>query len=493
MPSTRSRRLLLVCGLLLLALVGGRYLLALHRSTQGWGHFVSPGQQQGPIELSVNSAFLSDTSDPEQRYQALFQYFLRGALKFTDAAGSRINFPGAPSANGFDATGLEGFARTSTLFAAWLASGRAPILTDGGNGSSIDLVTYLKRAILAGTDPHSDGYWGKITDFNQRIVDAADVARILWMTRKQVWQQLDENQRTQISNWLLQVDYKKTYDNNWLLFPVTVDVVMRALGRQTADPTVNYLRFKTYYLSNGWYFNSPEGVDFYNTWGISYELFWLTLVDPAFDRDFIRSGLLQSAQLTSHLISPGGIPIMGRSICYRPAVSVPLVAESFLDSDSIAPGLARHSMDALWRYFVAHGILQDGTLTQGYFRTNLRFLDLYSGPGSCNWGLRSLVLAYLNAPGSAFWTEAEKPLPVQQGDYRLAFEKLGWVVSGNHDNGEITVEIPRNAASHPKAARYAWWNRLLEHLLRKPMRPENKAFKYDRPVYSSLHPYTDEP
>jgi hypothetical protein len=49
-------------------------------------------------------------------------------------------------------------------------------------------------------------------------------------------------------------------------------------------------------------------------------------VDPAFEPDFIVTALRQSAELTQHLISPQGIPIMGRSICYRTAVAVPLLA-----------------------------------------------------------------------------------------------------------------------------------------------------------------------
>ena len=60
------------------------------------------------------------------------------------------------------------------------------------------------------------------------------------MTRAQIWQLLDPSQQAQVAAWLRQVDGLKTPDNVWLLFPVTVDVVLRALGvADAADPAAN--------------------------------------------------------------------------------------------------------------------------------------------------------------------------------------------------------------------------------------------------------------
>jgi hypothetical protein len=93
--------------------------------------------------------------------------------------------------NGYAANGLEGFARTGPLLAAWVASGRNPTMVDAASGKQVDLVSYLRQGLLAGTDPKSGGYWGKIHSWDPRPVDSADVARIIWMTRSQIWQQLD--------------------------------------------------------------------------------------------------------------------------------------------------------------------------------------------------------------------------------------------------------------------------------------------------------------
>jgi len=102
---------------------------------------------------------------------------------------------------------------------------------------------------------------------------------------------------------------------------------------------------------------------------------------------------------------------MGRSICYRTAVPVPLIAATLLDSGQLPVGRAVRGLDVVWRYFVANGSLRDGALTQGYFKADPRLLDPYSGTGSCQWGLRSLVLAFMHPAGDRFWSASEEPLP----------------------------------------------------------------------------------
>jgi hypothetical protein len=115
-------------------------------------------------------------------------------------------------------------------------------------------------------------------------------------------------------------------------------------------------------------------------WGITYDLFWLHLVKPDFDGEFISDVLTQSALLTAHLIGLRGVPILGRSVIYRTAVPVPLLAESIADPSAATCGRARRALDAVWRYFIAHGCLRNGTLTQGYFDSDPRLVERYMVP-----------------------------------------------------------------------------------------------------------------
>lgn len=59
------------------------------------------------------------------------------------------------------------------------------------------------------------------------------------MTRSQIWQQPGRRQQAQLAAWLQQVDGLQMPDNIWLLFPVTVDVVLHSPGMSNATTISN--------------------------------------------------------------------------------------------------------------------------------------------------------------------------------------------------------------------------------------------------------------
>jgi hypothetical protein len=155
----------------------------------------------------------------------LFGYFLHGYVANAAPDLSLVHYPGLPSFRGYAVSGLEGFARTAPMLGAWIYSGRSPRVADPQTGKVIDLVSTLRSSVLAGVDPSSPGYWGKMNDNDQRIVEAADIARLLWLTRREIWFQLPSEEKSKIATWLLQVDKVKiSTRNTWILFPVTVHV-----------------------------------------------------------------------------------------------------------------------------------------------------------------------------------------------------------------------------------------------------------------------------
>jgi hypothetical protein len=448
----------------------------------------------GEVESQVKQEFLRD-APADARYRQLFRYFTGGFLHHLSPGFSRVNYCGAGSVNTLAITGLEGFARTAPMLAAWLHSGREASFVDPVTGTRVDLVSVLKTGILHGVDPGSPDYWGAITDHDQRLVEAADIARTLWLTRASIWDQLNEGERLKITRWLLPATRAATAQDNWILFPIVVDLVLTQLHAPLTDASLmarahrDFDDFKRFYLESGWFSDGPVRVDFYNAWGITYDLFWLAQFDPNFAPDFIAGALRDSAALTAHLISPRGVPIMGRSVCYRTALSVPVLAHGLAAPASAQAGLDLRALDAVWRYFIGHDVLQDGALTQGYFATDLRFLDQYSGGGSCQWGLRSLVLAFMHGPDDKFWSGPAPKLPVEAADYQLVYPKLGWKITGELRSGDITIEIPGNDAASDPPTPYTWHDRLLEAIVRRPFRPGNYETKYDRRFYSSSRPF----
>jgi hypothetical protein len=447
----------------------------------------------GGAETRVRAELLSD-APPEQRYRAVFVYFAHGFRRHLTGF-SRVQYCGAGSFNSYAISGLEGFARTAPLLAAWVYSGRGQVIQDPLDGRPIDLVAILKTGILGGVDRRSRDYWGDIRDNDQRIVEAADIARTLWLTRASIWQHLSEDEKRQVTQWLLPASRAATPQNNWILFPITVDLVLASLDAPADDAELTarahreFDKYKRFYSETGWFLDGSDGIDFYNTWGITYELFWLHQIASDFEPEFITPAIADSATLTEHLISPHGIPIMGRSVCYRTSVPVPVIAASLSTSPEAAPGVALRALDSVWRYFVGHDAISDGALTQGYFGPDPRFLDRYSGGGSCQWGLRSLVLAFMHGAGDRFWTDAPGRLPVEVSDYQLEYPKLGWRVAGHASTGEITIEILKNAEAINRPDPYTRFDELVETILRRPMRPGNYQVKYASRYYSSAHPF----
>lgn len=487
---TLPRKLALAGAVALLAVLG----LVAWQGVEGWGRYQPADRDEGAREAAVRAALLDDQRAAEQRYEALFAYFLHGFVTYATPDGARVQYRGLASRYGHSINGLEGFARTAPLLAAWVHSGRGTTVVDVPTGATIDLVAALRRGILAGTDPRSDAYWGTITDRDQRIVEAADIARVLWLTRDTLWNTLGPAEQRQVAAWLRQVDGVAVWQNNWRLFPVVVDLALTALGQGGELRRGSYDAFKRDYLGHGWFFDRPLGVDYYNTWGVTYDLHWIRLLQPEFDREFIAGALRDSALLTAHLIGPQGIPILGRSVCYRTAVPVPLLAGMQVDGmqvdgSAIAPGQARHALDVVWRHFVAHGSLRSGALTQGYFAADPRIVDAYTGTGSCHWGLRSLVLAFMQPPGAPFWTAPAERLPIESGDYRLDLPELGWTVEGRRDTATIVIRVARNTGPIVAPLPHTSWRQVAEQVLRRPLRPPNRAAQYDSPAYSSATPF----
>jgi hypothetical protein len=455
--------------------------------------FNSDCPSAGSREQLVRARFLQ-SGNGTQGYDELFRYFLAGFRAHATRAGSRVYYCGAGSGAGHRLDGLEGFARTAPLFAAWLYSGRPALVHSEFTGEEIDLVAMLRKGILAGVHPGSAEYWGDITAADQRRVEAADIARTLWLTKPLIWDRLTQEERHDVVRWLKPASVADSARNNWALFPIVVSLVLAQLEPQEfaqasrMNARAQFAAYRRLYGESGWFYDPPNGVDYYNAWAISYELFWINKLEPHFDPDFIVGALADSGALTAHLISPRGIPIMGRSICYRTALPVPVLAAEHLNPDHDAPR-ARRALDAVWSHFLSHDVLRAGSLSQGYYETDLRFLDPYSGTGSCQWGLRSLVMAYLHGPDAPFWRVDPATLPVEEGDYRIELPLLGWRVTGQQRSGNITIEILANEAGRLSPEQYTWKARLIEFVTRRPQRPHNHEAKYESRTYSVAEPF----
>lgn len=426
-------------------------------------------------------------------YEDLVRYFAVGWRSYRTADGTGAAYPGLPSWSGARVDAIEGFSRLMPLFGAWCASGRETALRLPGGGA-LDLAHEFRRGLLTGTDPGSPGYWGDMPGTsNQRIVEAADIALALWLFRDSVWTQLSAAERQAVVDWLSLIEGRPGLDNNWHLFFVLIDRVLAALGHpgRITSAAQRWDRIKQFHLGDGWFTDGPDGrVDFYSAWGFHYALGWIDCIDPTWDSAFIRDCQRRFLRTYRHLIAPDGLPMLGRSVCYRIAAPAPLLQGCESHPDVVSAGEARRALDCVWRHFIRHGALRHGVATQGYHGDDPRLLDPYSGPASGLWSLRSLIAAMHQPRGSALWRSTGEPLPVERGDFELTAAGSRWRVRGERTTGVVTIEVldnPPDAA--PELEPVSRLQVLRRFAAESFAVPRNMEAKYGRRIYRSDRPF----
>ena len=485
-----SRRGLVVLAVLALLLFGTARWLAERTGIEGWSHRAAPIPTRVVTDSAIRARFADESTPLDAKaYESAFVYLFEGFVNYRSALGAAVFYPGTPSRNGRVSDGLEGFARFFPLAASWIASGRPDAIEL--NGRTVSIAALLMEGLLAGTDRDGPEFWGVITSRDQRLVEAADVALGLWISRERIWSRLDRTQRAQVSTWLKRTLDVDPYEGNWQLFAIVVRRVLAALGEDTCCNEIiidrSYRDFKKLEIGGGWISDGTQGADYYNAWAMQYLLFWLDQIDPKFDPQFIRSTNRQMVAFYQHMMSPKGAPLFGRSVCYRMATPVPLLTAQYLSPGAVSPGRAMRALDLNWRYFVTHGALADGTITQGFCGPDLSLVNDYTGPGSCLWGTRALVVALYLDPTLGLFKAAREPLPVETADFKITDPKLKWTVEGIRARGEVvlTFEANPDGSDQPVFRAYSWRNRLREWATHQPSRPDNRPAMYGRHRYTS--------
>jgi hypothetical protein len=468
------------------------YVLPKRSGIQGWNERAAPRANTVTTDAALARAFGGDAARPgAEAYEALAKYFLEGWAGYRTPGGERAHYPGAPSENGRRMDGLEGFARMFPMAGVWLASGRpATIATADG---PLDLPQAFARGLAVGTDPKSPAYWGPIGDYGQAMVEASDVALGLWLARESVWPRLAPDEQRRVVEWLTGALRSRTHEGNWQLFPLVVHRALKALGadvsRWDERMTSSWEFFKTFHRGEGWFFDPPNGFDYYNAWSIHYAMFWLQRIDPAFDPAFIARAQAEFTGFYKHFFGPQGQPPMGRSVCYRMAAPVPLLTATALAPEAVSKGEAMRALDLTWSVFIRRGAVADGAVTQGFCGTDLATLARYSGPASCLWSLRSLVVAFGLDRELGLFAAERAPLPVEKADYSIAHATTGWTITGDQRTGRIDLTIAANPPGDgPPIRPYGARQRVHEWLVHAPRRPDNRAALYGRHLYSTDPP-----
>ena len=373
-------------------------------------------------DKSIVSKFSANTCY-QHKLNALVDYFWSAHQHYVTKSQTLAYYPGYQSIYGHKNDGLEGISRLLPLWAAYIVS---PI---GHNEQKHAMRQHVKAAFINGTNPALDCYWGNIEHKSTLICEGADIALALWLLKHELDSLFSSQERAQIFGWLSQVIGKETADNNWHLFVVLIDIVLADLDEQhkfTSD--IRYQTVKSFYIGNGCFRDGANGeVDLYNAWAFYYCLFWIQKIAPDYDNEFILRATQEFAEWYQYLFTRHGLPLFGRSLCYKMATPVPILMAAEFNDKHIAPSSAIHIMMQTWQAHIKNNGLIKGRPSQGVFGDDEAWLDPYSGPASGFWATRSLV-CYLYLSQQERWRESESTELPAQKKIKIALDNANLLV-----------------------------------------------------------------
>jgi hypothetical protein len=109
----------------------------------------------------------------------VFFALMKGIVESASPGGARQRIPGPRSHHGLLADELEGFTRSMIMAGPWLHGSKTGTYT--WKGVKVDVATFYRKGILAGTDPKHPEYWGDIVDYAQHLVEMAALAWGLYL------------------------------------------------------------------------------------------------------------------------------------------------------------------------------------------------------------------------------------------------------------------------------------------------------------------------
>jgi hypothetical protein len=368
---------------------------------------------------------------------------LTGAFAEAAVAGGSPARPDLPGSDRGLVPGLEGFARMSVAWGAWLGLASNPVTLATPRGG-VDAERLHVLGLLDGTDRRGRWYWGEIEDRDQRIVEAAELATGLWLGRARLAPALGADGLRQVLDWLDRVHGRDTYDDNWVLFPAIVATVQRFFGRSVPDAAIDagIDTMLARYRGDGWYADGPgNAFDAYTGWAVHWDLLLWARID-GHRRPRERSLVQRRARtylrsITSQFASDGSRPLFGRSLGYRFAAAAPFALAALLDLRAVTAGLARRIASGTIARHLELGAVdpETGWLRRGVGGEKPSVCERYVSAGAAAWAAH--VFVALGLPADApFWTAPEEPLPVEVGDGSRALRAPGFLLGWRRASGE---------------------------------------------------------
>ncbi|SQD79987.1 DUF2264 domain-containing protein [Moritella yayanosii] len=463
-----------------------------HNLKQNVQRQIIKGARYSRHDAALQATFSNDETGLAYLCEQLMRYVSEAFEHYAVWDYSHAYYPGRPSQQSARVDAMEGVSRVLPTLASWVHN--RPVhdsCIQGLDNKDIDVAVILRRALLAGTNPLHKGYWGELNDFDQRTCESADLALALWLSKNVTWDLFTCAEQQQVIRWFKQVSAVETVDNNWHLFALTVEFVILSLTGEDTISHAKFERIKEFHVGGGWFRDGAKGnYDFYNAWGFHYSLYWLQQIIPDYDSEFITQTLAQFSNSYRYFFTPDGLPLFGRSACYRLAAAAPLLAAVDSHAGEIQVGEAKRAFATNLKYFISQGAMRNGAPTQGLFADDARLMDNYSGPASSFWSLRALNIAFYCGDRIGLWDAKETPLMVEQGDFELNIKEINAKIIGVQETQEVVVLFLSEyvMAQTPLTRRLEsqrWQDKVIEMLFGRARRPKNNLLRKGVTCYSS--------
>ncbi|WP_231391872.1 DUF2264 domain-containing protein [Arthrobacter sp. 35W] len=399
---------------------------------------------QPPFVLPALDAALSPfTGWTRSHWEATADNWLGHIRRYSSELHAAPVLPGRVTRDGERRESMETIGR-SLLMAA-------PRLAGAKGEDPLQLAAWYRQALLAGTDPAGPESWPRgvtckppLLGVTNSIVEAANIAFSLYISRDWLWEGFSREEKTQVADWLRHHARLEVWGNNWQLFPAMAEGFLRSVGEDVSGCTGarNVARVESWYLGDGWYTDGPEhAIDYYNAWAIHPYLWaWyeMTGQQDTYEGRRCKERLGAFIETQSLMYADDGAVLhVGRSLAYRTAVLGALWCAELAGVNPLAPGATRRLASGVLANFTDRGVGVDGPPSLGWYREHLDSCQEYSGFGSPY--LAGIGFLGLALPADhPVWTAQEEAQPTDGAPLQRALPDVGWTFSTAGDLVRLT-------------------------------------------------------
>lgn len=246
----------------------------------------------------------------------------------------------------------------------------------------------------------------------------AAIAYVLLLVPEVLWEPLSDREKTNLSDWLGEINRYECSLSNWQFFCILVNCALQKLGRPYSRERLEtgLSRIDSYYDTDGWYRDGANGQkDYYNGFAIVfYSLVYASVMktqDMQRCEQYRRHALEFGQSFVYWFDEQGPAVAYGRSQTYRFAqcafFSLCAALELPVFPEPVLKGILYRHLD-WWQH---QPVFDNGTiLSIGYAYPNLLMSEDYNAPGSPYWCMKAF--AFLRLPEDhSFWNCEPAPLP----------------------------------------------------------------------------------